>query len=153
QQRLKAIGFDGRRFAANIIDNFLNDAFRHGIYHADLHPANLMILPGNVVDYIDFGITGVLSPYSHRHLVLMTLALAQGDMETLSNQFLKLSVYDGASDLEGFRVGLAALSRDWYDHDGRKERLRVNFTRVMTDMLHLSRRTRVMPERDIVKYI
>jgi len=74
-------------------------------------------------------------------------------METLHVQFLKLSVYDSASDLEGFRVGLAALSRSWYDHDGRKKRLRVNFTRVMTDMLHLSRRTRVMPERDIVKYI
>ena len=152
-QRLKALGFDGRRFAANVIDNFLGDAFRHGIYHADLHPANLMILPNNVVGYVDFGITGVLSPYSRRHLVLMTLALAQGDMEVLHIQFLKLSVYDSASDLEGFRAGLATLSRSWYDHDGRKKRLRVNFTRVMTDMLHLSRRTRVMPERDIVKYI
>jgi ubiquinone biosynthesis protein len=152
-QRLKAAGFDGRRFAANIIDNFLGDAFRHGIYHADLHPANLMILPGNVVGYIDFGITGVLSPYSRRHLVIMTLALAQGDMETLQSQFLKLSVYDGSSDLEGFRMGLHALARGWYDDDGRHKRLRVNFTRVMTDMLHLSRRTRVMPERDIVKYI
>jgi len=152
-QRLKAAGFDGRRFAANIIDNFLGDAFRHGVYHADLHPANLMILPGNVVGYIDFGITGVLSPYSRRHLVLMTLGLAQGDMETIHSQFLKLSVFDGASDLEGFRRGLHALSREWYDHDGQHKRLRVNFTRVMTDMLHLSRRSRVMPERDIVKYI
>lgn len=152
-QRLKAGGFDGRRFAANIIDNFLGDAFRHGVYHADLHPANLMVLPNNVVGYIDFGITGVLSPYSRRHLVIMTLALAQGDMETLQGQFLKLSVFDETSDLAGFRLGLHELARDWYDHDGRSKRLRVNFTRVMTDMLHLSRRTRVMPERDIVKYI
>lgn len=152
-QRLKSAGFDGRRFAANIIDNFLGDAFRHGIYHADLHPANLMILPDNVVGYIDFGITGVLSPYSRRHLVIMTLALAQGDMDTLQAQFLKLSEFDGGSDLEGFRLGLHELARDWYDHDGRHKRLRVNFTRVMTDMLQLSRQTRVMPERDIVKYI
>lgn len=152
-QRLKAAGFDGQRFAGNIIDNFLGDAFRHGIYHADLHPANLMILPGSVVGYVDFGITGVLSPYSRQHLLIMTLALAQGDMETLQSQFLKLSEYDSSSDLEGFRFGLHALARDWYDHDGRRKRLRVNFTRVMTDMLHLSRRTRVMPERDIVKYI
>jgi len=152
-QRLKAAGFDGRRFAANIIDNFLGDAFRHGIYHADLHPANLMILPGNVVGYIDFGITGVLSPYSRRHLMIMTLALAQGDMETLQAQFLKLADFDGSSDLAGFRNGMDELARDWYDRDGRHKRLRVNFTRVMTDMLTLSRRTRIMPERDIVKYI
>lgn len=152
-QRLKASGFDGRRFAANIIDNFLGDAFRHGIYHADLHPANLMILPNSVVGYIDFGITGVLSPYSRRHLMIMTLALAKGDMDTLQAQFLRLSEFDESSDLPGFRLGLHELARDWYDHDGRHKRLRVNFTRVMTDMLHLSRRTRVMPERDIVKYI
>jgi ubiquinone biosynthesis protein len=152
-QRLKTAGFDGRRFAANIIDNFLGDAFRHGIYHADLHPANLMILPDNVVGYIDFGITGVLSPYSRRHLMIMTLALAQGDMETISAEFVKLADFDAGSDVAGFRLRLQELSRDWYDHDGRRKRLRVNFTRVMTDMLMLSRRTRIMPERDIVKYI
>ena len=25
------------------------------MFHADLHPANLMILPGNIVGYLDFG--------------------------------------------------------------------------------------------------
>lgn len=153
QRRLQAMGFEGRRFAANVIDNFLGDAFRHGVYHADLHPANLMILPDNVVGYIDFGITGVLSPYSRQHLMLMTLAMAQGDMEMLDREFLKLSVHGSGSDLEEFRGGLHELALDWYESDGGKQRLRVNFTRIMTDMLQLSRRTGVMPERDIVKYI
>ncbi len=153
ERRLRAMGFDGRRFAAHVIDNFLGDAFRHGLYHADLHPANLMILPDNVVGYIDFGITGAMSPYSRRHLVVMTLALAQGDTDTLCSQFMKLSVYGPDSDVEGFRAGLQALARGWYEQDGGHRRLRVNFTRVMTDMLQLSRRANVMPERDIIKYI
>ncbi len=153
QQRLKAMGFDGHRFAANVIDNLIGDAFRHGLYHADLHPANLMILPDNVVGYIDFGITGVLSPYSRQHLMLMTLALAQGDMERLASEFLMLSVYGTDSDPAGFRAGLHELARGWYESDGKQRRLQVNFTRVMTDMLQLSRGTNVMPERDIVKYI
>jgi predicted unusual protein kinase regulating ubiquinone biosynthesis (AarF/ABC1/UbiB family) len=152
-RRLATTGFDAREFAANVVDNFLGDAFRNGLYHADLHPANLMILPNSVVGYIDFGITGVLSPYSRQHLMAMTLALAQGDMSTIDTAFLKLSVYGSGSDLEGFRKGLHELSLDWYEHDGRDRRLRVNFTRVMTDMLRLSRRAGVMPERDIVKYI
>jgi ubiquinone biosynthesis protein len=153
QRRLKAMGFDGHRFAANVIDNLIGDAFRNGLYHADLHPANLMILPDNVVGYIDFGITGVLSRYSRQHLMLMTLALAQGDMERLASEFLMLSVYGPDSDPAGFRTGLHELARDWYQPDGRRRRLQVNFTRVMTDMLQLSRGTNVMPERDIVKYI
>ena len=47
-QRLSSKGFDRKRFAANVIDNFLGDCFRHGLYHADLHPANLMILDDSV---------------------------------------------------------------------------------------------------------
>src|SRR5262249_44845047 len=78
-RRLAAGGFDPAAFARNLIDNFLGDAFRHGAFHADLHPANLMVLPGNVVGYIDFGITGVLSIYSRRHLVAMTYAYTRGD--------------------------------------------------------------------------
>ena len=46
---LKTTGFEPDRTARNIIDNFLGDVFQHGMFHADLHPANLMILPGNTV--------------------------------------------------------------------------------------------------------
>ena len=152
-RRLEPEGFDRKRFAANVIDNFLGDAFKNGIYHADLHPANLIILPGSVVGYIDFGITGVISRHARRHLVAMTLALAEGDMETLNSQFLEVSAYDPNADPRAFRAGLDRLALDWYRDDGGERRLAVNFTRIMSDMLVLSRRTGVLPERDIVKYI
>src|SRR6185295_9948055 len=53
---LQATGFVPSVFSANVISNFLSDAFRFGVFHADLHPANLLILPNNVVGYVDFGI-------------------------------------------------------------------------------------------------
>ena len=75
---LRAIGFEPDHTARNIIDNFLGDVFQHGMFHADLHPANLMILPDNTVGYIDFGITGTISKYSRRNLVALTLAYTRG---------------------------------------------------------------------------
>ena len=152
-RRLEPAGFDRKKFAANVIDNFLGDAFQNGIYHADLHPANLIILPGSIVGYIDFGITGVISRHARRHLVAMTLALAEGDMDTLNTQFLEVSAYDPEADPEAFRAGLDVLARDWYRTEEGERRLAVNFTRIMGDMLVLSRQTGVLPERDIVKYI
>ena len=152
-RRLEPAGFDRKQFAANAIDNFLGDAFRNGMYHADLHPANLIILPNSVVGYIDFGITGVISRHARRHLVAMTLALAEGDMDTLNTQFLEVSAYDKKADPRAFRAGLDRLARGWYLDDGGERRLVVNFTRIMGDMLVLSRQTGVLPERDIVKYI
>ncbi len=152
-RRLEPAGFDRKKFAANIIDNFLGDAFKNGIYHADLHPANLIILPNSVVGYIDFGITGVISRHGRRHLVAMTLALAAGDMDTLNAQFLQVSAFDPKADPKAFRAGLDRLANDWYREDDGERRLKVNFTRIMGDMLVLSRKTGVLPERDIVKYI
>lgn len=152
-QRLSSKGFDRKRFAANVIDNFLGDCFRHGLYHADLHPANLMILDDSVVGYIDFGITGAMSPYSRRHLVAMTLALALGDTEGLHREFLCLSAASASADPDGLYTELAALAGQWYEEREGGRRLRVSFTRVCRDMLAASRTTGVLPERDIVKYI
>jgi ubiquinone biosynthesis protein len=152
-RRVEARGFDRERFAANLISNFLGDAFRYGIYHADLHPANLMILPDNVVGYIDFGITGLMSRYSRRHLVAMTLALAEGDLDTMYFEYLKITSHDATSDLPGFRAELERHAEAWYVTVDGERRLGSKITRIFTEMLQLSRQSNVMPERDIVKYI
>ncbi len=152
-RRLELTGFDPQRFARNIIENFLGDAFRHGLFHADLHPANLMILPENVVGYIDFGITGVLSHYSRRHLINLTLSYTQGDLDGMCQAFFKVTSMDASSDPVGFRAGLLKMADQWYDYQGQERRLRKNFTLVMLDMLRLSRATGIWPERDVIKYI
>jgi ubiquinone biosynthesis protein len=150
---LHRIGFEPDQTARHIIDNFLGDVFQHGMFHADLHPANLMILPGNTVGYIDFGITGTISRYSRRNLVALTLAYTRGDLEGMCEAFFRISVLDSETSRARFREGLKIFAENWYEAAGRERRLRKNFTLVMLDMLRLSRRTGVWPERDVVKYI
>jgi predicted unusual protein kinase regulating ubiquinone biosynthesis (AarF/ABC1/UbiB family) len=123
------------------------------MFHADLHPANLLILPGNMVGYVDFGITGVLSRYSRRELVSLTLAYTRADLDGMCVSFFKVSSVTANSDIRGFRRGLQRYADEWYEARGNKQRLRKNFTLVMLDMLRLSRRTDIWPERDVIKYI
>ncbi len=150
---LRAQGFEPTRFVCNVLDNFLGDAYRHGMFHADLHPANLMILPGNVVGYIDFGITGLLSRYSRQSLVTLTLNLGRGDLEGMCAAFFKVSAMNAESNVGGFRKGMKKLAEGWYENHGKERRLTKNATHVMFDMLALSRKTGIYPERDVVKYI
>ena len=152
-RRLAAAGFEAATFARRMIDNFLGDAFRHGLFHADLHPANLMIQPASVVGYVDFGITGVLSYFSRYHLVMMTLAYTRADPDAMCSEFLKVSTMDAGSDPMAFRDGLKRFADVWYERRGGQSRLRKNFTLVMLDMLKLSRATGIWPERDVIKYI
>jgi ubiquinone biosynthesis protein len=152
-RKLKASGFDPNQFVCNILDNFLGDAYRYGMFHADLHPANLKVMPRNVIGYVDFGITGVLSRRSRQNLVALTLGLGRGDLEAMCATFFQISAMDANSDPERFREGIKRLADDWYEGHGNDRRLTRNATHVMFEMLQLSRRTGIYPERDVVKYI
>ncbi len=145
--------FSPRLFAARLIDNFLGDAFRHGMFHADLHPGNLMIMPNNVVGYIDFGISGVLSRYSRRHLISMTLAYARGDLDAMCESFFRITTLDARASKHGFRQRLKEVAAGWYgDHEG-ESRLRKSITSIMLELLVLSRENGIWPQRDVIKYI
>ncbi len=111
------------------------------MFHADLHPANLLVLPGEIVGYVDFGITGVLSRYSRRHLVALTLAVARADVDGMADAFFKLAASDASSNLDLFRSNLAEVSRAWYEGEGADAVLKRNFTLVMLDMLILCRKS------------
>src|SRR5215467_9951305 len=139
--------------AARLIDNFLGDAFRHGMFHADLHPGNLMIMPGNIVGYIDFGISGVLSRFSRRHLISMTLAYARGDLDAMCEAFFQITTFDPNADVRAFRQGLKEVSADWYGTSQSQTRLRRSITSIMLDLLMLSRESGIWPQRDVIKYI
>jgi ubiquinone biosynthesis protein len=52
---------------------FLKQVLDDGLFHADLHPANLLITPSGEIAYLDFGISGRLAP-AERHAVLGALA-------------------------------------------------------------------------------
>jgi ubiquinone biosynthesis protein len=79
--RLRRQGYDLSQVAANIVWNFLNQVYVIGVFHADLHPANLLVLPGNRIGYVDFGITGRLPGNVRQSLVLFARRLLKGDVD------------------------------------------------------------------------
>jgi len=153
ERKLRQRGFDPEEFARNIIRNFVRDAFKDGLFHADLHPANLIILPNSVVGYVDFGITGSLSRYARRNMVALTLSLTRADADDMMVHYLRLSPTDEDSDIPAFRRGLDEALDRWYERDRDTPAMLQNYTRVMLDMLQLSRETGVWPTPDVIRYI
>ena len=58
RDQLIGAGFDLNEIARRGAQLYLQMIFTHGYYHADPHPGNIAILPGNVIALLDFGMVG-----------------------------------------------------------------------------------------------
>ncbi len=153
--KLREAGFDPAIFTGNVITNFLRDAFRHGVFHADLHPANLLILPNNVVGYVDFGIVASLTPEARRKQIELTLAYASGDPDAIYREFINICKPSGDVDFDGIRRQIAQMTRNWYDEPTitGNVRFRVTVTAAMMDLLTVCRDYGILVDQEMIKYI
>jgi ubiquinone biosynthesis protein len=58
--------------------------FVHGFYHADPHPGNIVVLEGNVIGLIDFGMVGRIDERLREHIEEMLLAIVNHDVPMLT---------------------------------------------------------------------
>jgi ubiquinone biosynthesis protein len=153
--KLKAQGFDVQVFSQNIISNFLSDAFRHGAFHADLHPANLLILPNNVVGYVDFGIVAKLTREARRKQIELTIAYSGGNPDAIYREFLNICEIGPNTNTEGMRLRFAELAPTWYEEPSvnGEVRFRVSITVAMMDMLNIAREFDALVDREMIKYV
>src|SRR5690606_41996483 len=86
-------------------DAVLRQVFVHGLFHADPHPGNILVLPGSVVAFIDFGIVGRINREMRDRLAETILAIHARDADRLSQ-----IVLDVATPLQA--VDRRALARD-----------------------------------------
>lgn len=154
-EALDVIGFDPSIFVSNVIQNFVSDALRFGVFHADLHPANLLILKNNQVGYVDFGIVGHLTSEARRRIIQMTLGYVRGQNDDIFSSFMSVSTLTDHADPEGFRRRLEQLSRHWYREPavGGTPQFGHSLTVLMIDLLTLCRSYGVLPRREMIKYI
>ena len=152
---MEQIGFQPEKFLTNVINNFLSDAFRFGVFHADLHPANLLILKDNVVGYVDFGIVGHLTPEARRKQIQLSMAYARGRADEIFSAFLSVATFTEKVDLAGFRRELERRSRQWYREPavGGVPHFSRSLTIAMLDLLALCRNYGLLVDREMIKYI
>lgn len=95
--------------------------YQDGFFHADLHPGNLLILPGPKVGFIDLGMVGRFGNELRRTLMYYYFALVSGDAES-AGRYLTLVARPGVgADPDGFRREVAEICRRWQRSPGFRE--------------------------------
>lgn len=62
---------------------FMKQVLEFGVFHADLHPANLMITPEGQIAYLDFGMVGFISEDGRRAIARMLYAQIVKDVDEI----------------------------------------------------------------------
>jgi len=107
-EALDRAGMDRRQIAKNGAMLALREIFDFGFYHADPHPGNLFVLPGNVIVPVDFGITGYIDEEGVLIIGNILLGLIDRDVERIIRYFKRY-------DFIGEDVDVKRLKIDLYD--------------------------------------
>ncbi len=74
-----------RRATARLITSvYMQMLFRHGLFHADPHPGNLMLLSDGGVGILDFGMVGRIDTRLREQIEEMLMAIGGGDSSRLT---------------------------------------------------------------------
>jgi len=99
-------------------ENYLQVAYQmlfiHGYFHGDLHPGNVLVLPGGVIGLLDFGMTGSLTREMNDNLVALIFAVERGDFRTCTRVFFDIAIKDDRVDYQAFeRDTIDVMQRNW----------------------------------------
>lgn len=103
-------GIDTAALAAHGARVFLRQVLEVGVFHADLHPANLFVGRDGRLHYLDFGIVGSTTPAQREAIAQVLVALALGDAERALSASRSLGLEIDAARADAVRDGVAALT-------------------------------------------
>jgi ubiquinone biosynthesis protein len=87
--------------------------FKDGFFHADLHPGNLIVLPGPKLGFIDLGMVGRFDQGLRRTLLYYYYTLVMGDAESAARYLASVAEPGPGADPVGFRREVTEILHRW----------------------------------------
>ena len=112
--QLEAAGLDRDRIALHAARLFIQEVLIDGFFHADPHPGNMLIMPGEVIGLMDFGTVGYLDGSDRANLVRLYIAVIQFDVEAITDQLIRMGIASPGIDQAGLQRDLRRLLRKYY---------------------------------------
>jgi ubiquinone biosynthesis protein len=74
-----------------LVKLMLHTIFEEGLFHADPHPGNVLVLPDGRLSLLDFGMTGELDEPMRESLTLLLEAVVKGDSRAATEAYLEMA--------------------------------------------------------------
>lgn len=100
---------DRRTLASRISETWMKMVFVHGFFHADPHPANLVVQGADRIGLIDFGMVGQLSPRDRQTAVHVFVDVLEQNLDRLPRRLRDLGLRYPKEQEEEFRDQLGVI--------------------------------------------
>ncbi|HEX8705504.1 MAG TPA: AarF/UbiB family protein, partial [Myxococcaceae bacterium] len=100
---------DRKAVARTIVEASFRQLFDDGLFHGDPHPGNVLLLEGNRLALLDFGVVGRLTKPMQETLVMLCLAVALKDSDSVARIVYRMGVPDARANLVGFRNDIETI--------------------------------------------
>jgi len=96
--KLHELGYNPHEIAMHGSRIILTQIFVHGFFHADPHPGNVLILPQNVICFLDMGMVGRLDSITRELIADLIMGLNKRDAPRVTDALISITVTDEEPD-------------------------------------------------------
>jgi len=112
---ISAHGIDPKDIAMIGLRSFSRQLMDFGLFHADPHSGNTIVMFDGRVSLVDFGITGYLDDETMHQIAYLLLGYAEHDYDMVMDALLAAGLIDEETmDLKSFRTDLKDMSESFY---------------------------------------
>jgi ubiquinone biosynthesis protein len=113
-EALKKAGYSPHRLSTHAANFALKEVLIDGFFHADPHPGNMLIIPGEAIGVLDFGTVGRLDDRDRANLARLFIAAVQLDVEGIVDQLQRMGIADYRVDRMGLERDLKRILSRYY---------------------------------------
>jgi ubiquinone biosynthesis protein len=105
----KRTGIDPASVAKLVSKAAIDQIMRFGFFHADPHPGNILVMPGPVLGYLDFGLIGVVDRRFRDSLMGLALGVVKKNEAGVVRHLLRLTRRETAPNREKLELEIGAF--------------------------------------------
>ncbi|MBX7206333.1 MAG: AarF/ABC1/UbiB kinase family protein [Bacteroidia bacterium] len=108
-QKLRDSGVNLHELAKKGLFLYFEQIFKHGFFHADPHPGNVLIMPDGKICLIDFGMMGTLNRQDKDAFKDLIVAITKGNFSKLVNAIERLTKHKKVANKEELEYDINIL--------------------------------------------
>jgi ubiquinone biosynthesis protein len=143
---LRAQGIDLKQLSRAGVEIFFTQVFRHGFFHADMHPGNILVAASGHYIALDFGIMGSLTDSDKHYLAQNFLAFFQRDYRRVAEVHIESGWAPPETRVDAFETAIRAVCEPIFA----KPLKDISFGRVLLRLFQTSRRFNIEVQPQLV---